>query len=214
MKAKQINRFLGAQTITHTMARVDPRDKASLAELLKQKGMPVKTGVARDVTPSFLEDKNELSAYWVNESGVYSIILGSTKPAAAPFQRWVTVEVLPSVRRTGSYSQKRLADSSDSEQLAKRPRIEELQLAILPTLQQQVQEIQTQIGEKLETNEQKIEAIQNSLGVSSCSSPGNSFRWRWLLSDGTRSCLAQTWQSVDRSQLLQELLWKESATYA
>lgn len=40
----------------------------------------------------------------VNESGLYSAILGSTKPEAKPFKRWVTHEVLPSIRKTGSYT--------------------------------------------------------------------------------------------------------------
>ena len=40
----------------------------------------------------------------VNESGVYALILGSTKDAAKRFKRWVTSEVLPAIRKTGSYS--------------------------------------------------------------------------------------------------------------
>ena len=39
----------------------------------------------------------------VNESGLYSLILGSRKPEAKRFKRWVTHEVLPAIRRTGSY---------------------------------------------------------------------------------------------------------------
>lgn len=40
----------------------------------------------------------------VNEPGLYSVILRSDKPEAKNFKRWVTHEVLPSIRRTGSYS--------------------------------------------------------------------------------------------------------------
>ena len=40
----------------------------------------------------------------VNESGMYALIFGSTKPEAKRFKRWVTSEVLPSIRRTGSYA--------------------------------------------------------------------------------------------------------------
>ena len=39
----------------------------------------------------------------VNESGLYSLILTSRKPEAKRFKRWVTHEVLPSIRKTGSY---------------------------------------------------------------------------------------------------------------
>ena len=39
----------------------------------------------------------------INESGPYSLILSSKLPAAKRFKRWVTSEVLPSIRRTGGY---------------------------------------------------------------------------------------------------------------
>lgn len=42
----------------------------------------------------------------INESGVYSLILSSKLPNAKKFKRWVTAEILPSVRQTGSYSAK------------------------------------------------------------------------------------------------------------
>lgn len=41
----------------------------------------------------------------INESGLYSVILRSDKPQAKPFRKWVTSEVLPSIRKTGSYGQ-------------------------------------------------------------------------------------------------------------
>lgn len=40
----------------------------------------------------------------VNESGLYSLILTSRKPEAKRFKKWVTAEVLPSIRKTGSYN--------------------------------------------------------------------------------------------------------------
>lgn len=40
----------------------------------------------------------------VNEAGLYSLILASRKPEAKAFKRWLTHEVLPTLRRTGSYS--------------------------------------------------------------------------------------------------------------
>lgn len=39
----------------------------------------------------------------LNESGLYSLILSSKLPNAKKFKRWVTSEVLPSIRKTGSY---------------------------------------------------------------------------------------------------------------
>lgn len=40
----------------------------------------------------------------ISESGLYDVILRSDKPEAKPFRRWVTHEVLPAIRKTGSYS--------------------------------------------------------------------------------------------------------------
>jgi prophage antirepressor-like protein len=40
----------------------------------------------------------------INESGLYSLILGSRKPEAKRFKKWVTSEVLPAIRKTGQYT--------------------------------------------------------------------------------------------------------------
>lgn len=39
----------------------------------------------------------------INESGLYSLILSSKLPSARKFQRWVTSEILPTIRKTGAY---------------------------------------------------------------------------------------------------------------
>lgn len=54
----------------------------------------------------------------INESGLYSLVLGSRKPEAKKFKRWITHEVIPSIRKTGGYiaGQESL---SDSELMAK-----------------------------------------------------------------------------------------------
>lgn len=55
----------------------------------------------------------------INESGLYSVILRSDKPQAKQFKRWVTHEVLPSIRQTGSYSTLQ-APVSDFDSLSRR----------------------------------------------------------------------------------------------
>lgn len=40
----------------------------------------------------------------INESGLYSLVLSSKLPGARKFRRWVTAEVLPSIRKTGGYA--------------------------------------------------------------------------------------------------------------
>ncbi len=49
----------------------------------------------------------------VNEAGMYTLILGSRKPEAHAFKRWITHEVLPSIRKTGAYVAPSLARDPD-----------------------------------------------------------------------------------------------------
>lgn len=55
-------------------------------------------GVSPVVTPSGTQQMTT-----VNESGLYSLIFQSRKPEAKKFRKWVTGEVLPSIRKTGRY---------------------------------------------------------------------------------------------------------------
>ena len=55
-----------------------------------------------------LGGKQEMTV--INESGLYSLILSSKLPAARKFKRWVTSEVLPSIRKTGSYGELNLEE--------------------------------------------------------------------------------------------------------
>lgn len=49
-------------------------------------------------------DFGQRGAWLVNESGLYCLVLSSKLPNAKKFRRWVTHEVLPSIRKTGSYT--------------------------------------------------------------------------------------------------------------
>lgn len=55
-------------------------------------------GVTKTVTPG---GKQEVSI--INESGLYSLIMGSKLDSAKQFKKWVTSEVLPTIRKTGGY---------------------------------------------------------------------------------------------------------------
>ena len=80
-------------------------------------------GNSRDVTSRLDSDekgvdiidtpggKQEVSI--INESGLYSVILVSRKPEAKKFKRWVTHEVLPSIRRHGLYATDELLANPD-----------------------------------------------------------------------------------------------------
>lgn len=54
----------------------------------------------------------------VNEPGLYSLVLGSRKPEAKAFKRWITHEVIPAIRKTGGYIAGE-ADMTDEELLSK-----------------------------------------------------------------------------------------------
>ncbi|MBQ3265901.1 MAG: DUF3486 family protein [Ruminococcus sp.] len=71
--------------------RVDKEDKAD--------GVAVCDSIGREQTPTL-----------INESGLYSLILSSKLPKAKEFKHWVTAEVLPSIRKTGSYGMDNLQE--------------------------------------------------------------------------------------------------------
>ena len=50
----------------------------------------------------------------INEAGLYGLVLGSRKPEAHAFKRWVTHEVLPQIRRTGGYVPTSESDSDEA----------------------------------------------------------------------------------------------------
>lgn len=55
-------------------------------------------GLSKMETPSGIQEMTV-----INESGLYSLVLSSKLPTAKKFRRWVTSEVLPSIRKTGGY---------------------------------------------------------------------------------------------------------------
>ena len=73
----------------------------------------------------------------INESGLYSLVLSSKLPGAKKFRRWVTAEVLPSIRKTGGYvlpkdypSALRALADAEEEKLALRAENEQQRQAI------------------------------------------------------------------------------------
>ena len=72
-------------------------------EVLKQT-LGVQTGIKKDGTPAIMD----VEMFFVNESGLYSLIFGSKLESAKKFKKWVTSEVLPQLRKTGSYGTPKL----------------------------------------------------------------------------------------------------------
>lgn len=81
--AKDICDALGLQDVSMTVKRLDDDEKL--------------------VQTVFVSGQNR-EIWTVNESGLYGLIFQSRKPEAKAFRKWVTNTVLPSIRRTGSYT--------------------------------------------------------------------------------------------------------------
>ena len=86
--------------VTWALDKVDSADKCALSDLVLAKGVPI-SGCLDDLTnPGYHDGKS----MYVNEYGLYTLVLGSKKPEAKAIQRWLTHEVMPSLRRHGQYS--------------------------------------------------------------------------------------------------------------
>ena len=80
--AKDICDALSLTNITETLSRLDDDEKLTSVVLNSGQGRQM---------------------WLVSESGLYNLIFQSRKPEAKAFRKWVTSEVLPSIRRTGRY---------------------------------------------------------------------------------------------------------------
>ncbi|MFI3270582.1 MAG: BRO family protein [Pseudomonadota bacterium] len=72
----------------------------------------------------------------ISESGLYSLIFRSRKPEAKSFRKWVTAEVLPSLRKTGTYSMQE--EPKERARAWEHLEIPEEALALRPTLRERV----------------------------------------------------------------------------
>lgn len=87
-------------------------------------------------------------ANFVNEDGLYDVILDSRKPSAKAFRKWITSEVLPSIRKTGRYETTFAVPKSFSEAL------------MLAAKQQEQIEVQQKM---IENNNREILALSSSI---------------------------------------------------
>lgn len=92
---------LGIANSRHAVARLDDDERASV--------------VIGDTSSS---SRDSITALAVNEAGLYSLTLTSRKPEAKRFKRWITHDVLPALRRTGSYTMPGAAESTPDMPLA------------------------------------------------------------------------------------------------
>ena len=83
-------------------AILDYSDTANGCRILDEDEKDV---VMRSELPSLFEESSNAPAMTlISESGLYALVIRSNKPDAKVFRKWVTDEVLPSIRKTGGYS--------------------------------------------------------------------------------------------------------------
>lgn len=110
-----------------------------------------KMGV-QNVTPSVTDSLGRIQyPTWINESGLYSLVLSSKLPTAKAFKRWVTSEVIPAIRKHGVYAVDKLLEDPDTL------------IAALNQLKEERarrKELETQVGVK----DQQIAELQPKAG--------------------------------------------------
>ena len=75
------------------------------------------------------------NANFVNEDGLYDVILDSRKPEAKAFRKWITSEVLPSIRKTGSYTARTMSRKDLAKMIIQQE--EEMEVLRLENLQKE-----------------------------------------------------------------------------
>lgn len=84
--ARDVCDILGLEQVSRAMDRLDDDER----------------GLLKITHPQSPEKTIEVNA--VNEPGLYQLIIASNKPEAKLFKRWITHEVIPSIRKTGQYT--------------------------------------------------------------------------------------------------------------
>jgi prophage antirepressor-like protein len=109
--------------------------------------------LTREEVPSFFEETSSAPVMTlISESGLYTLVLRSNKPEAKAFRKWVTSEVLPSIRKRGVYATQDFIQKS----------IEDPDWAISMLLQVKHEREQRQLAEK-----QRDEAVRTKAWIGS-----------------------------------------------
>lgn len=111
---------------------------------LKQDGVSLIKGVSKTTNQYGITTEQEVMLVFVNEQNLYRVIMRSDKPMAEPFQDWVCGEVLPSIRKTGSYGL---------------PQTFAEALRLAADQQEQIEEQAKQIGEQQKAIQQSAQEI-------------------------------------------------------
>lgn len=116
--AHDVCNVLGYQNTSLTISKhcrasgVSKRYTTSEKGVLKQ-DTPTECDVSKRDTSSRARESQEMT--YINEGNLYRLIIKSRKPEAEPFESWVCDEVLPSIRKTGSYTVPRAVISPEQK---------------------------------------------------------------------------------------------------
>lgn len=108
-------------------------------------------GIISNETPG-----GEQTMLIINEAGLYALVLGSRKPEAKAFKRWITHEVIPAIRKNGAYLTPEAAYKmlSDPQNL----------IQLLTTLSEKNEEVKLLTSESAE-KDRKIAALENECDI-------------------------------------------------
>ena len=104
-----------AEALGYTNPRKAMIDHVDSEDKMQNDGVTIRDSIGRVQNPTI-----------INESGLYSLIISSKLPSAKQFKRWVTSEILPTLRKTGGYTMmpkdyatalKALADEAEKNEL-------------------------------------------------------------------------------------------------
>jgi anti-repressor protein len=129
--AKDVCNILGISNVSQALSRLDDDEKNTIISNDGNKGNP--------------------TTLIINESGLYSLVLSSKKPEAKAFKKWVTSEVLPSIRKHGMYANKQTI-----EEMLENP---DVLITTLQNLKKEREEKERlQIQNELQDNQLRISA--------------------------------------------------------
>lgn len=153
--ARDVSETLGYTKLTEMYKHVDKEDKQEInphsAESVANAGCLV------NGTTQIETNENIKRLVIINESGLYNAIFGSTLPQAKVFKKWVTKEVLPSIRKSGSYS---VANSKENLLL----QLFEKDPLVVANAHKQLVDIETKpLIEKIEEQEPKVDYYEQVL---------------------------------------------------
>jgi len=148
-KGAEVAGILGYQKPRNAiLTHVDDDDKLNFADLLKKMDA-LKQGVL----------KMDQKTIFINESGLYSLILSSKLPSAKQFKKWITTEVLPSIRKSGEYKLNKNVKATLTFNLQTEADLQELVVNYLRTKHPDVRFVAT-LGENQDTDEKRIKSYR------------------------------------------------------